>query len=156
MSNASFQPEGYHTVTPYLVVYGAERAIAFYQEAFGAKEGMRLKMPGGKVAHAEIQIGDSRIMLADEFPEWDARGPLAFGGTAVSIMLYVEDCDAVFARAIAAGATAVMPIQNQFYGDRSGSLKDPFGHKWHISTQREKLSQAEIQQRAMKMFSPEG
>ena len=156
MSSSAHLPEGYHSVTPYLVVNGAERAIDYYRQAFGAEEVLRLTMPGGKLAHAEIKIGDSRIMLADEFPEWDARGPLTIGGTSVSLMIYVPDCDAVYARAIAAGATPLMPVQDQFYGDRSGSLKDPFGHKWHISTQREKLSQAEIQRRATRMFSAEG
>lgn len=156
MSKVPYKPEGYHTATPYLVVDGAERAIAFYQQAFGATEVMRLAMPGGKLGHAEVQLGESRIMLADEFPEWDARGPLTNGGTPVSIMLYVEDCDAIYARAVAAGATGLMPMQDQFYGDRSGSLRDPFGHKWHIATHKEELSQEEIQRRAAKMFSPEG
>ncbi len=156
MINVPYKPEGYHTVTPYLVVDGAERAIAFYQKAFGAIEVMRLAMPGGKIGHAELQLGESRIMLSDEFPQWDSRGPLAIGGTAVSIMVYVEDCDAVYAQAVAAGAKGLMPVQDQFYGDRSGSLRDPFGHKWHISTQKEILSQEEIQQRATKMFTPAG
>jgi PhnB protein len=148
-----YTPEGYHTVTPYLVVNGAARAIEFYQKAFGATEVFRMDMPGGKLAHAEIQIGNSRIMLADENPEWDARGPQSIGGTPVSLMIYVEDCDAVYARALAAGATVVMPVADQFYGDRSGAVKDPFGHKWHIATNKEVLSPDELKRRAAEVFA---
>jgi PhnB protein len=148
-----YRPEGYHSVTPYIIVDGAARAIQFYAEAFGAKETMRLDMPDGKIAHGEIQIGNSRIMLADENPQWDARGPKTIGGTSTSLMIYVEDCDAVYERAIAAGATSLMPVQDQFYGDRSGTVIDPFGHKWHISTAKEILSAEELKQRAAAMFA---
>lgn len=146
-------PKNYHTVTPYLVVDGAVRAIEFYQKAFGATEVLRMDMPGGKIGHAEIQIGDSRIMLADENPEWDARGPKSFGGTPVSLMIYVENCDAVQARAVTAGATVVMPVTDQFYGDRSGCVNDPFGHKWNISTHKEDVPPEELKKRAAAMFA---
>ena len=141
-------PDGYHTVTPYLIVNDGGRALDFYQRAFGAKEQMRMPQPDGRIGHAEIQIGDSRIMLADEFPEMDARSPKSIGGSPVSIMLYVEDVDAVFQQAIAAGARGVRPVADQFYGDRLGSLEDPFGHKWHIATHTEDLSLDEIKKRA--------
>jgi PhnB protein len=140
-------PEGYHSVTPYLIVDGAAQAIDFYRRAFGATELMRLEMPGPKLGHAEIQIGDSRIMLADEFPEMDARGPLALGGTPASLMIYVEDVDARFHQAIAAGAKELRPVQDQFYGDRAGTLVDPFGHKWTIATHTEDVSQEEVKKR---------
>ena len=119
-------PDGYHTVTPYLVLDDAAKAIAFYQKAFGAKEGVRLDMPGGKIGHAELEIGDSKIMLADEFPEMDALSPKTVGGTPVSIALYVEDVDATVERAVGCGATIAKPIEDQFYGDRSGTIVDPF------------------------------
>ncbi len=141
-------PDGYHTVTPYLIVNDGGRALDFYQRAFGAKEQMRMPQPDGRIGHAEIQIGDSRIMLADEFPEMDARSPKSVGGSPVSIMLYVEDVDAVLKQAIAAGAREVRPVADQFYGDRLGSLEDPFGHKWHIATHKEDLSLDEIKKRA--------
>lgn len=153
MKAKSYQPEGYHTVTPYLVIDGAARAIEFYAKAFGAKEVMRMDLPGGKIAHAEVQIGDSRVMLSDESAEWGTRGPKSFGGTPVSVMIYVEDCDAVFNRAVAAGAKPTMPVADQFYGDRSGTLEDPFGHKWHVSTNKETLSKEELQQRMAAMFT---
>ena len=141
-------PDGYHAVTPYLIVNDGARALEFYQRAFGAKERMRMRQPDGRIGHAEVQIGDSRIMLADEFPEMDARSPKSVGGSPVSIMLYVEDVDAVFKQAIAAGAREVRPVADQFYGDRLGSLEDPFGHKWHIATHKEDLSLDEIKKRA--------
>ena len=144
-------PDGYHTVTPYLIIDGASAAIEFYKKAFGAEELFRMPMPGGRVAHAEIQIGDSRVMLADEFPEMDARGPKSRGGTPVSILLYVTDCDAVFGRAVAAGAKVKRPMKDQFYGDRSGTLEDPFGHCWSVSTHKEDLSPEEIQRRMQSM-----
>ena len=140
-------PDGYHTATPYLIVDGGATAIEFYQRAFGAKEIMRVPAPGGKVGHAEIKIGDSVIMLADEAPEMDARSPKSYGGSPVSILLYVEDVDKQFAQAVAAGGTSTRPVTDQFYGDRSGSLKDPFGHTWHISTHKEDVSPAEIKKR---------
>ena len=142
-----FKPDGYHTVTPYLIIQGAAKAIEFYKQAFGAIELMRLDAPGEKIGHAEIKIGDSIIMLADEHPEMGFRSPQALGGTPVSLMLYVEDSDAMFAQAIAAGGTVQRPIQDQFYGDRSGQLVDPFGHVWTISTHKEDLTPAEIEAR---------
>jgi PhnB protein len=141
-------PEGYHTVTPYLMIRDAARAIEFYKEAFGAKEIHRMVMPEGRIGHAEIQIGDSRIMLADEFPEMGFVGPQTRGGTTVSLMVYVEDVDAVFDRAVKAGAKVTRPIANQFYGDRLGGLEDPFGHAWHISTHIEDVSPEEMQRRS--------
>src|SRR5207244_12491911 len=119
-------PEGYHTVTPYLVVKGAAKAIDFYKQAFGAKEIMRFPAPDGKIGHAEIKIGDSHIMLADEFPEMDARSPETIGGSPVGIMLYVEDVESRFRQAVAAGGKVVKPLQDQFYSDRSGPTTHPF------------------------------
>lgn len=149
----SYIPAGYHTATPYLVVDGAARALEFYRQAFGAKEVMRMDMPGGKVAHAEFQIGDSRLMISDESPEWQTKGPKALGETPVSIMIYVPDCDAVFNQAVAAGATVAQPLADQFYGDRSGTVIDPFGHKWHISTNKEEIEPEEMKRRAEQMFA---
>ena len=139
-------PDGYHTATPYLVVDGAKEAIKFYQDAFGAQELLRLEH-GDKIAHAEVKIGDSPIMLSDEMPEMGYRGPKAFGGTPVSLMLYVTDVDRVYAQAVAAGAQAVRPVQDEFYGDRCGKLIDPFGHVWMVATHKEDLSPEEIDRR---------
>src|SRR5690242_3848755 len=150
--NVTYIPKGYHTATPYLVVDGAARAIEFYKRAFGAREVMRIGAPDGKVGHAEIIIGDSHIMLADEFPEWDARSPQSIGGTPVGLALYFEDCDAVFNQALSLGAKVLKPMQDQFYGDRSGTIADPFGHKWTIATHKEDVSSEEIQRRAAAMF----
>jgi PhnB protein len=141
-------PDGYHSVTPYLIVNDGTRALDFYKRAFGAIELMRFAAPGGKVGHAEIKIGDSPIMLSDEAPEMDARSPQAFGGTPVSIVLYVEDVDATFKQAVAAGARVQRPVEDKFYGDRSGSVTDPFGHVWHLSTHKEDLSPEELKRRA--------
>lgn len=141
-------PEGFHTATPYLIITNAARAIEFYKEVFGATEITRLVTPDGRVGHAEIKIGDSRLMLADEFPEWDARSPQTIGGSAVHIMLYVEDVDAVVSRAVGAGAKLFKPVEDQFYGDRTGSLTDPFGHKWTIATHQEDVSVEEMKRRA--------
>lgn len=141
-------PEGYEQVTPYLCVDGAARAIEFYQRAFGATEGMRLTQPDGRVGHAEIRIGRAPIMLADEFPEMGIRGPRTLGGSPVTIHLYVEDVDALAARAIAAGATVKRPVQDQFYGDRSVTLEDPFGHVWSFATHKEDVSPEEMRKRA--------
>jgi PhnB protein len=141
-------PNGYHAVTPYLICSGAARAIEFYVRAFGAEELMRIPMGDDKLGHAEIRIGDSVIMLADEFPEMNARSPQSLGGTPVGLALYVPDVDAVFARAIAAGATVERPVTDQFYGDRAGGLIDPFGHKWHIATHVEDVAPEEIARRA--------
>ncbi|WP_448604016.1 VOC family protein [Thermoleptolyngbya sp.] len=140
-------PDGYATVTPYLVVHNAAGAIAFYQQAFGATELMRLADPSGKLAHAEIKIGNSLIMLSDEFPEMNQRSAQSIGGTPVSMMLYVEEVDTLFRQAIAAGATEVRPVENQFYGDRAGTLADPFGHVWTISSHVEDVSMEEINAR---------
>jgi PhnB protein len=140
-------PEGYHAITPYLMIKGASQAIEFYAKAFGAKEVFRMSMPDGRVGHAEIQIGDSRLMLADEFPEMGFLGPQSRGGSTVSILLYVDNVDEVFAQAISAGATAFRNVQNQFYGDRSGSLTDPFGHQWTIATHVEDVSEEEMKRR---------
>jgi PhnB protein len=127
-------PQGYHTATPYLICKDAAAAIEFYKKAFGAQEIMRMPMPGGKIGHAEIKIGDSMIMLADENPEIQAKSPQQLGGTPVSILLYVEKVDNVFKQAVAAGAKAVREPQDQFYGDRSSWVTDPFGHSWYIHT----------------------
>lgn len=141
-------PEGYHSITPYLIIREAAKAIEFYKQSFGATEVMRMPAPGGKIGHAEIQIGDSRIMLADEAPEMGHRSPQTLGGSPVSIMIYLADVDAVVGRAVAAGAKLVRPIQDQFYGDRSGSLEDPFGHSWHVATHIEDVPPEEMEKRA--------
>jgi PhnB protein len=140
-------PDGYHSATPYLIVDGAGQAIDFYKRAFNARELLRVAAPGNRVGHAEIRIGDSVIMLADEHPEIHARGPQHYGGSPVSILLYVDDVDALFKQAIAAGGTETRPVADQFYGDRSGSLKDPFGHSWHLSTHKEDVSTEELNRR---------
>jgi PhnB protein len=140
------KPEGYHSVTPYLIVDGAEEAIRWYSDALGATEVLRLPM-GDKIGHAEIRIGDSVVMLADEFPEMDIRGPKSRGGATSSLMIYVDDVDTAFERAISKGASQDRPVENQFYGDRSGTLVDPFGHKWTISTHVEDVPEEEIQRR---------
>ena len=147
-------PDGYHSITPYLSVKGAADAIAFYQRAFGAKEIFRMDMPGGKVGHAELQIGDSRLMLADEMPEMAdavARSPLSVGNTTVGLQIYVADVDAEFRRAIDAGGTIKRPVTTQFYGDRSGTLQDPFGHIWTLSTHVEDVSPEEMRKRMESM-----
>jgi len=141
-------PEGYHSVTPYLILSGASEAIAFYKKALGAEEVLRLADPGGKVHHAEISIGDSRIMLADEHPEIQALSPKTVGGSPVSIHLYVEDVDRAIERAVAAGAKLVRPVADQFYGDRTGGIEDPFGYRWFIATHKEDLTIEEIRRRA--------
>jgi PhnB protein len=147
-------PDGYHTVTPYLIVNGAARALDFYRKAFGAKEQMRMPGPDGKVMHAEIQIGDSKVMLADEFPQMGARSPQSIGGTPVGICLYVARVDAVYEQAVAAGASVERPLQDQFYGDRSATLIDPFGHKWTIATHIEDVSPSEMEKRMAAMKPP--
>ena len=145
-------PAGYHTVTPYLIVKGAADAITFYEKAFDAKEVMRMADPSGKVGHAEIKIGDSRIMLADEVPEMGFRGPSTFGGSPVSLMLYVKDVDKTVAQATMAGARIVRPVEDKFYGDRAGSIEDPYGHTWTVATHIEDLSMGEIEKRAAQTF----
>ena len=141
-------PDGYHTATPYLIVKGAAAALDFYKKAFGATELFRMASPDGRIGHAEIRIGDSQIMLADEVPGMGYVSPQTLGGSPISLMLYVPDVDQVFQQAIAAGATAQRPVQDQFYGDRSGTLKDPFGHVWTISTHIEDIPPDEMRRRA--------
>ena len=148
-------PDGYHTATPYLIIKGAADAIEFYKNAFGATELMRVPGPGGVLMHAEIKIGDSIIMLADEFPDMDALSPTTIGGSPIGLMLYLPNVDEVFARAIAAGGKEFRAVQNQFYGDCSGTLTDPFGHKWTIATHVEDVSHEEIERRLAAMKPPE-
>jgi PhnB protein len=141
-------PEGYHSVTPYLIVKNAAAAIEFYKKALGAVELYRMEAPGGKIGHAEIKIGDSPVMLADEYPDMGYKGPESLGGTSVSLMVYVADVDKVYPQAIAAGGKEMRPLQDQFYGDRSGTLSDPFGHVWTISSHVEDVSEEEMAKRA--------
>jgi PhnB protein len=141
-------PAGYRSVTPYLAIRGATQALEFYKKAFGAKEIMRMPGPGGGIGHAEIGIGDSRVMLADEFPEMQFLSPQARGGTTVSIHVYVKDVDGLVERAVAEGAKIRRAIENQFYGDRTGTIEDPFGHVWHFATHVEDVSMAELRKRA--------
>jgi PhnB protein len=155
-SSAGAVPKGYHSVTPYLAVDGAAAAIAFYKAAFGATEVMRMPAPGGKVGHAEIEIGGSRVMLADEYPDMGFRSPKAYGGTPVGLHLYVADVDAVARQAVAAGAKELRPVKDQFYGDRTGSFEDPFGHIWHIATRKEDLSEGELKRRAAQAMQQQG
>jgi PhnB protein len=149
-------PDGYHTATPYLILNDAAKAIEFYKRAFGAAELARFPAPGGKVGHAEIKIGDSTIMLADEFPGMGHMSPASLGGTPVSIMLYVNDVDATAAQAVSAGAKVTKPVQDQFYGDRSGTLTDPFGHVWHISTHKEDVPPDEMDRRVKEAMKQMG
>lgn len=144
-------PAGYHAVTPYLIVDGAAKALDFYVQVFGAKEVMRMPGPDGRVAHAEILIGDSHVMLADEAPQMGIRGPQPGAATPLSLMVYVPDVDAMFAKAIAAGASEQRAVMDQFYGDRSGTLRDPFGHVWTISTHIEDVTPEEAQRRMAAM-----
>ena len=141
-------PDGYHSVTPYLIVKGAAAALDFYKSVFGATELMRMDGPNGTIAHAEIRIGDSPLMLGDECPDMGHSGPHTIGGSPVGIMIYCEDAAATFARAVAAGATVKKPLEDQFYGDRSGAVTDPWGHQWTISTHIEDVSPEEMDRRA--------
>jgi PhnB protein len=141
-------PEGYPRVSPYLCVDGADEAIKFYSDVFGASERMRMGGPDGKIGHAELQFGDSLIMLADEFPEMGVQSPRTVGGTPVMLSVYVEDVDATYERALAAGAKALRQVENQFYGDRSGQFEDPFGHRWSIATHVEDVPPDEMARRA--------
>lgn len=141
-------PGNYPRVTPYLCVDGASAAIDFYVTVFGASERMRMPEPSGKIGHAELEIGDSMIMLADEFPEIGIKSPRTIGGTPVTINIYVEDVDAVFDRALANGAESLRPVEDQFYGDRSGQFLDPFGHRWSVASRMEELSPEEMASRA--------
>jgi len=145
-------PDGYAAVTPYLVIDGASAAIEYYKKVFGATERMRMDAPGGKVGHAELVVGGSTIMLADESPQMGFRGPKAFGGSAVSLMLYVPNVDEVFKRAMDAGAKQLKPVADQFYGDRMGTMEDPFGHVWTIGTHIEDVSPEEMRRRSEKMM----
>jgi PhnB protein len=146
MANVKPIPDGYHSVTPYLIINGAADAIAFYKKAFGATELFRMDHEG-KVGHAEIKIGDSPVMLADEQPQMGYVGPKALGGTPVSLMIYVEDVDKIYNQAIKSGGIEVKPLQDQFYGDRSGTLKDPFGHVWTVATHKEDVTPEEMDKR---------
>jgi len=140
-------PEGYHSVTPYLIIKGAAEAIEYYKKSFGATELFRMPAPDGKIGHAEIKIGDSPIMLADEHPNLGHVGPQTLGGTSVGIMIYVDDVDTMFKKAISGGGQEIKPLQDQFYGDRSGTLKDPFGHMWTVATHVEDVAPEEMEKR---------
>ena len=145
-------PKGFHTVTPYLTVTDATRAIDFYKRAFGAEEVLRMDGPGGKIAHAEIKIGDSIIMLSDEMPGY-SRSPQSLGGTAVNIFLYVKDVDQIFQQAVAAGARINMPVSDMFWGDRYGQVTDPFGHSWSLATHKEDVLPEELRKRTQAAMS---
>jgi PhnB protein len=140
-------PEGYPRITPYLCVDGADKAIQFYTDVFGMKERMRMPAEGGKIGHAELQLGDSVIMLADEHPDMDFRSPRAFGGTPTTVHMYVDDVDRVVGRAVEAGAKVLREVRDEFYGDRSGQIEDPFGHRWNVSTHVEDVSDEEMARR---------
>ena len=145
-------PDGYQAVTPYLVIQGASGAIEYYKKVFGATERMRMDAPGGMIGHAELTIGGSTIMLADEFPQMGFRGPKTIGGSPVSLMLYVPNVDEVFKRAVDAGAKPLRPVADQFYGDRLGTLEDPFGHVWSIGTHVEDVAPEEMRRRSEEMM----
>ena len=146
-------PEGYQSITPYLICKGAAKAIDWYGKVLGAKELFRMPGPDGVIGHAEVRIGDSIVMLADEFPSMGAKSPQSLGGSPVGLMLYVPDCDAVVTRAVAAGATLERPLQDQFYGDRSGTIVDPFGHKWTIGTHLEDITPEEMEKRSAEQMA---
>jgi PhnB protein len=146
-------PEGHHTVTPYLAIKDAAKALDFYKRAFGAIECYKLMMPDGRVGHAEIRLGDSLVMLADEFPEYGGKAPHTLGGSPVSLHVYVEDVDAFVKRALDAGAKECKPVMDQFYGDRSGQIEDPFGHLWWVATHKEDVAPEEMQRRVEAMFA---
>ncbi|OII67039.1 VOC family protein [Streptomyces sp. CC77] len=145
-------PEDHPRITPYLCLDGAAAAIDFYTAVLGARERMRMEAPDGRIAHAELVLGDSVVMLSDEFPEMDFRSPRAVGGTPVNLYVYVEDVDAVFAAALARGATELDPVRTQFYGDRSGQFEDPFGHRWNVASHVEDVSPEEMDRRAEEMM----
>jgi PhnB protein len=152
MAAAKPIPDGYGSAIPYLTIRGADKAIEFYQAAFGATLALRLNMPSGTVMHAEMRVGSALFMLSEENADWGTRSPSALGDTPVSMMIYVEDVDALVERAVAAGATLARPVADQFYGDRSGSLVDPFGHKWMFATHIEDPTEEEIARRAAELF----
>lgn len=156
MKEHDTEATGPQVIIPYLCCRDAARAIDFYKEAFGAQEEMRLADPSGRIGHADLRIRGAAFMLADEFPEMGVRSPESFGGSPVSIHLYVDDADAVSARAVAAGAKVVRPVADQFYGDRSGTIDDPFGHRWFISTRKEEVSATEMQRRYDGMHAKSG
>jgi PhnB protein len=147
-------PDGYHSVTPYLILDDAARALEFYKKAFGAVELLRMPGPNGKIGHAEIRIGDSTIMLADEHPAMGARSARTIGGSPISLMVYVENVDAMVAQAVAAGGKLVRPVADQFYGDRTGTLADPFGHVWSLATHVEDVAPEEMDRRLKEMMKP--
>ncbi|WP_236242681.1 VOC family protein [Streptomyces sp. CC228A] len=149
-------PEDHPRVTPYLCLDGAAAAIDFYTSVLGARERMRMEAPDGRIAHAELVLGDSVVMLSDESPEMNFRSPRTVGGTPVSLYVYVEDVDAVFAAALARGATELDPVRDQFYGDRSGRFEDPFGHHWNVASHVEDVSPEEMDRRAEEMMRSEG
>jgi PhnB protein len=153
MSSVKPIPSGHHTVTPYLAIKNAAKALEFYKKAFAATGIYKLMLPDGRLGHAEIRLGDSVIMLADEFPEYGGKSPETLGGSPVSIHLYVEDADAFFNKALAAGAKERKPVMDQFYGDRSGELEDPFGHLWWVATHKEDVAPEELQKRVQAMFA---
>lgn len=155
MSDVKPIPDNYPQVVPYLCVDGANAAIDFYRNVFGATERMRMPEPDGRIGHAELEIGTAMIMLSDEYPDRGARAPKTVGGTPVTMSVYVEDVDAVFSRAIGAGATVVRPVTDQFYGDRAGQFEDPFGHRWNVASRVEDLSPAEMVKRATAVTAAE-
>lgn len=144
-------PKGYHSITPYLIINQAAKAIEFYKKAFGAKEMFRIES-SGKIGHAELKIGDSKIMLADECLEMDAKSPTTVGGSPIGLHFYIKDVDGVVKRAVSAGAKLTRPIEDMFYGDRSGAVEDPFGHRWHISTHIEDVTLAKVKKRAAELY----
>ncbi|MCA9072802.1 MAG: VOC family protein, partial [Planctomycetaceae bacterium] len=152
----SFIPEGYHSITPYLIVNDALKALAFYRDAFGATEVLRLADPQGKIMHCEFQVGNSKIMMAEGCEEMGALDPHTIGGSPVSLCLYVEKVDEIFQQALAAGATEKRGVQDQFYGDRSGTLEDPFGHTWTVATHIEDLTQEQVDQRFAEWMQQHG
>lgn len=145
-------PQGYNNITPYLIISQAAKAMEFYKKVFGAKEVMRLTQPDGRIAHAELKIGDTKIMLTDECPELGGRSPQSYGGSPISIYLYVKDVDKTAAKAVSAGAKLMRAVENMFYGDRCGMLQDPFGHTWWIATHVENVTPAKVRKRAAEMF----
>jgi PhnB protein len=153
MSKVSYIPKGYNSITPYLVIKGAAKAIDYYKNVFGATVVVRMDGPDGKVGHAELQIGDSRFMLADENPAMGNRSAESIGGSPVSLYVYLPDCDKIVEKAVAAGAKILKPVQDQFYGDRSGFIQDPFGHLWGVATHVEDVSEEDMKIRMKKMMS---
>ncbi|MFY9560110.1 MAG: VOC family protein [Terriglobales bacterium] len=151
MNPVHYIPKGYNSITPYLVIKGAAEAIEYYKKVFGATELYRMPAPGGRIGHAELVIGDSHIMLADESPEMGYRGPSTEGSSPVSLLLYVEDVDSIVERAVAEGAKILQPVQDQFYGDRSGFIQDPFDHLWGVATHKEDVSPEEMEERMKKV-----